>query len=878
MASERGPSPPQATTPEHQDGDASSSQNRSSRLKPALRQQRVNFSLGDTPPEDTEPAAAGESSNTQHETFGASYDDGSSSTNPVWSERTNAAAEKARHNANRLYTDLSRSGSLEDLSNPSTRDGATHDTAPLNISDANDATMSRLLPWTFRKHGRSKKVSAEPDSPPLRPLSGQTIQLNDIPLSSFEKAPRPYDLNEDTDDSEAEALKPLEREQNAEYMEEATRLVRTLTKGRKSKHHDRRSGTRTPAADKHVHDLDYIPPPQQYKPSVLGALLTSRLNDLQQQSHRRKDYYSDYTGLEDANTPSGSRTPELRTERAHSYDSSAGSSGRATPSRKPKWYAKQELPSATAAMLAHAGISSAAPGVPGSSTPGSTQRHSLGPRRHSGMISAAVDVIKSGASSLKPKPRDQDNHAITISAVADIIARRRYLTKLCRAFMEYGAPTHRLEEYMNTSARALYMNAQFLYMPGAMICTYIDDATYHTDLEMIRTNQGLDFGRLKDAFHVYKCVIHEKYQPAEATQHLEAIANRRKQHSTWFRVFTFGLAAVCVSPFAFSGRPIDFGPIFLMGAVTGFLQLQVVPRSTQFSHVFEVFAAVLTAFVARGLGSIRHEGDFVFCFSAMAQSSIALILPGFFVLNAALELQSKNLLSGSVRMVYAIIYTLFLGFGLLIGTVVYGLVDRNATTDVTCAIPDYWNPDPNKAKLLYTRFIWVPMFACCLAIINQAKWKQLPVMAFIATAGYQANYWVSTRLASNIQVANAIGAFVIGALANMYSRVFHGLAAAAMLPAIFVMVPSGLASSGTLVAGINSSEQITNNATGISIINNGTQGFVQAQDDPNSVYGGTIFNVGYGMVQVAIGISVGLYLSALIVYPYGKRKSGLFSF
>ena len=432
---------------------------------------------------------------------------------------------------------------------------------------------------------------------------------------------------------------------------------------------------------------------------------------------------------------------------------------------------------------------------------------------------------------------------------------------------------------MNTSARALLVNAHFLYMPGAMICTFEDADTYHTDLEMIRTTQGLDFGRMVDAFQVYKCVIHDKVEPADATRQLEEIATRRRRHSTWFRVFMFGLAAVAVSPFAFSGRPIDFGPIFVMGAMTGFLQLQIVPRSSQFSHVFEVLASVLTAFTARGLGSIRHNGTSIFCFSALAQSSIALILPGYIVLNAALELQSKNLLSGSVRMVYAIIYTLFLGFGLLIGTVIYGLVDRNATTDVTCNIPTWWNPTSNRdPNLLYTRFIWVPLFACCLAIINQAKWKQLPVMAFIATAGYQANFWISTVLASNIQVANAIGAFTIGALANLYSRMFHGIAAAAMLPAIFVMVPSGLAASGTLVAGINSSEQITNNATGISVINNGTQGFLQAQNDPNSVYGGTIFNVGYGMVQVAIGISVGLYLSALIVYPYGKRKSGLFSF
>jgi uncharacterized membrane protein YjjB (DUF3815 family) len=208
-----------------------------------------------------------------------------------------------------------------------------------------------------------------------------------------------------------------------------------------------------------------------------------------------------------------------------------------------------------------------------------------------------------------------------------------------------------------------------------------------------------------------------------------------------------------------------------------------------------------------------------------------------------------------------------------------GLIYPGAQSDVTCPIPSYWNDSSRDAKLLYVRFIWVPIFAICLAVINQAKWKQIPIMTLVAFVGYQANFWISTRLSNNIQVANALGAFAIGTMANLYSRFFHGLAAAAMLPAIFVQVPSGLAASGSLVAGITSADQITGNITGVSVITNGTAGFLAAQNSTTQdVYGGTIFNVGYGMVQVAIGISVGLYLSALVVYPFGKRRSGLFSF
>lgn len=145
-------------------------------------------------------------------------------------------------------------------------------------------------------------------------------------------------------------------------------------------------------------------------------------------------------------------------------------------------------------------------------------------------------------------------------------------------------------------------------------------------------------------------------------------------------------------------------------------------------------------------------------------------------------------------------------------------------------------------------------------------------MLVIAFAGYVVNYFSARRFTSNVQVANTLGAFAVGVLGNLYSRLQHGVAAAALLPAIFVQVPSGLAASGSLVSGVTSANQITGNATGTTTVSNGTQ--AGAESYINSM----VFNVGYSMIQVAIGITVGLFLSALVIYPFGKRRSGLFSF
>lgn len=147
-------------------------------------------------------------------------------------------------------------------------------------------------------------------------------------------------------------------------------------------------------------------------------------------------------------------------------------------------------------------------------------------------------------------------------------------------------------------------------------------------------------------------------------------------------------------------------------------------------------------------------------------------------------------------------------------------------------------------------------------------------MIFIALAGYVVNYMCTKRIGSNSEVANTLGAFTIGVLGNLYSRLWHGHAATAILPAIFVLVPSGLAASGSLISGVQSANQIRTNVTGQGANASTGNGAAQLSSGANTA----VFNLGFGMVQVAIGITVGLFLAALVIYPYGKRRSGLFSF
>jgi uncharacterized membrane protein YjjB (DUF3815 family) len=144
-------------------------------------------------------------------------------------------------------------------------------------------------------------------------------------------------------------------------------------------------------------------------------------------------------------------------------------------------------------------------------------------------------------------------------------------------------------------------------------------------------------------------------------------------------------------------------------------------------------------------------------------------------------------------------------------------------------------------------------------------------MLFIAEAGYVVTYFVTQRIGSSTQVANTVGAFTIGVMGNLYSRLWHGHAATSILPGIFVLVPSGLAASGPLLSGIKSSDETRSNIS--AAINHSA--YTEYSVESSQIY---TADLGFGMVQVSIGITVGLFVAALLIYPFGKRRSGLFSF
>ncbi|KAI5271258.1 DUF1212-domain-containing protein [Aureobasidium subglaciale] len=768
-----------------------------------------------------------------------------------------------------------------------------------------------------------ERVSSAPASRATSParrfgLPKLKLNLSDIPLQDFSK------LNVEEDAYEHDPFRHL-NDQESNELHAAHKLVRAHA-AQQALHLDSSSGLTsvgtTPNEEREAY-LDYVPKPERHRAGVLGALLRLYNNDGQSDSrHDRSASLPQPAHFRDGS--SGFNTPQ-HSPPSSGYNTPSGRplSGYGTPGGRQSrlWHSKSN--SASTSSLAYLVGSSVSGGTPiAGMSLGEQVTENL--RQRSESEKKAKKSRSSNVLSRMGRSRLDEEIRIT-KHIKENLARQKYLLKLCLALMMYGAPTHRLETYMRMSARVLEVDAQFLHMPGCMICSFDDLSTHTTEVKMVRTGEGLSLGKLRDVHEVYKEVVHDRVGVDEATDRLNEILNKTPHFGNLKIILFSGVGTASVAPFAFDAGWMDLPICYALGCIVGYLQVAS-SRHDGIQNMFEVLATIIVSFLGRAIASI--SGGRYFCFAALVQSSIALILPGYIVLRASLELQSRSIVSGSVRMVYAILYTLLLGFGITIGTVLYGAMDSNAVSSTTCPASRTLSSPLQMLSAL--------IFSFSLCILNQAKWRQMPVMIVISMIGRIINVVLKNKFKGNTQITATIAAFAIGLAANLHSRfgtkienkaldvwetyirpqfralhkrargkstalrnmhskrkvesmefgeaydndsiftprirrVGYGLAAAAMLPAILVQVPSGLAVSGSLLAGVQAADQIAGKGSNGSTVT-----------DAKAITSGTSLNtvnlnIAFSVIQIAIGITIGIFASSLVVYPFGKRRSGLFS-
>ncbi|KAJ3716306.1 hypothetical protein DFJ43DRAFT_1100995 [Lentinula guzmanii] len=473
--------------------------------------------------------------------------------------------------------------------------------------------------------------------------------------------------------------------------------------------------------------------------------------------------------------------------------------------------------------------------------------------------------------------------------VTSMVNRQEFLIKLARALMTFGAPSHRIESQLIAAARILEVEAEFIHLPGVIICSFGDQDLGTSETHFVKCAGRLALGALHKVHLIYRSVVHDEISAKKASNELDDLLLAPPLYSAAFRCLLAFCLSALICPLAFGGSFLDMWVAGAGALIMSLLQL-CAAKSSLYANVFEITVSIFVSFSSRGLSSIRSR---IFCYTAISSAGIVGILPGYLILSSSLELASKNIVCGSVKMVYALIYTLFLGFGLQIGSDFYLLLDRsmrhkldalasslsstvtltgswvadNSTDNGTLPVIGTWTfthaVPSSQADIVdgcyrpkhfpwylqsfptWTAFLIVPTFSLLSSLANLQPFrsKQLPVMVVISCASYASNKIANHYIFNRSDVVSAIGAFTVGVLGNAYSRKMGGTAFTSMVTGVLFLVPSGLSQAGGITA----------NGNGIDI--------------------------GGAMIAVTIGITVGLFMSQALVYMFGTRKNAaVFSF
>lgn len=458
------------------------------------------------------------------------------------------------------------------------------------------------------------------------------------------------------------------------------------------------------------------------------------------------------------------------------------------------------------------------------------------PRKRTKSLASIVAPLKDfgGPSEKKSKKNRYSNHSSLQSHMAE---RQKLILKLARALMLFGAPSHRVESQLNALSQVLDVDGQFIHFPGIVIASFGDIDNHTSECHFVKSKTELALGHLNEIHTIYKGVIMDSMTVHEATGELNRLLKAKPEWSILSRVAFNTIRCGIIAPMAFGGSFVD---IFVAGAFGGaltFTQLTFAGSNPMFSNVFEITAAIVISLLARVL-SVQS----VFCYQAVASAGLCLVLPGYIILCGSLELASKNMIAGSVRLVYAIIYSLFIGFGIAIGSDLYFVFDPKARKaiyvpldtqtqvqgsftfanetmahwsgqftfsngtksalnvgSINCErLPEWpWYRQPLDPLF---NILFVPLFAFlgCFSLLHPFKSREVPVSVVIACVGYGVNLLANHYIFGRSDVVSAIGSFVIGLLGNVYSRVCNATAFTAMTVAVLFLVPNGLAMAGGL--------------------------------------------------------------------------------
>ena len=345
-----------------------------------------------------------------------------------------------------------------------------------------------------------------------------------------------------------------------------------------------------------------------------------------------------------------------------------------------------------------------------------------------------------------------------------------FVLRLGRALLRFGLPAPRLEEALIRVAQALGCSLDCFSTPTALIVTLSDGNFRRT--RVVRVEPGdTDLERLSALHALVGRVERRELSPREGSQRILTILARPTRYQGRTTVLGFALAAVASAVLLGGGVP-DLLPALSLGTIVGLLA-HVATRVATLGRILPALATFLTTLLARGAGLAGaqvHE-------SVLVLAAVIVLLPGFTLTIATLELATANVVSGASRLIGGLSTLVQLGFGVAVGHRIAELLPELA-------------PVPAAASPEWLTLAAYALAAMAFTVLLRAAPRDMPWIllgaAVSVTGARFGRAWLGPEIGA------FLGATLIGLVSHVYARTKDRPVLLLLTPGIFMLVPGSV--------------------------------------------------------------------------------------
>jgi uncharacterized membrane protein YjjP (DUF1212 family) len=373
-----------------------------------------------------------------------------------------------------------------------------------------------------------------------------------------------------------------------------------------------------------------------------------------------------------------------------------------------------------------------------------------------------------------PRPRGNTDQLPVAERAAVEKERIRFVLALGLALHRYGTPAHRLEEALGIVCRQLGLQGEIMSTPTSLTLRFGDPADMRTSMMRVEPPQ-LDLAKLAKLDALADRVTDREIDPVAGLEQIAAIEQAPRVWGVVPETITAALTPASVAVF-FGGGARDIAAAAAVGLVIGVLAILTKARAHA-ARAFELLGAFVAAF---GAGALAGNLDGVHP-SIVTISALIALLPGMTLTTAMTELATRNLVSGTARLMAAFVVLLELGLGVALG-------ERLAAELFTIARD---TPVTLPAWSVWVAFV---VSALGMVVVCQAERGAIGWILLASLVGFAGAREGTVLLGGQLGVL--VGAFALGIFANLYARALDRPQQVVLVPAMILLVPGSLGFRG----------------------------------------------------------------------------------